>query len=120
LNFDSCGTRNQHNQCSLNISSLVDLGCTINRVAIEGCSGGSGKDCKLKRGRNASIVVDLVPDFDSEDAKMTIYTTFPVEKAWPGMDTNACNYLKCPIVNGASNTYNFAVDINSQYPTVSV
>lgn len=97
----------------------TDLKCSINKVSIEGCKGPTNKECKLKRTNNASIVIDYTPDFDADDVKLTIYSLSFGEKQWPGMNTNACEFTKCPIENGVANKYTYGVQLNPTYPVVS-
>ncbi|XP_070507033.1 mite group 2 allergen Tyr p 2-like [Chironomus tepperi] len=110
IQFHSCGDKDIYN----------DLSCTINRVAIEGCGASSGRECRLKRGFNASMVVDFTPGYDADNSKATIYAISFGEKAWPGMDTNGCNFMTCPIKNGVSNTYSYAVTVSPTYPRSTV
>ncbi|KAL7025382.1 hypothetical protein ACKWTF_013456 [Chironomus riparius] len=96
------------------------LNCAINRVAIEGCNANVTKDCSLKRGNNASMVVDFTPDFDAEDSTVTIHAISFGEKAWPGMDTNGCKFMTCPIESGVNNTYSYGVQVSYTYPLATV
>lgn len=99
---------------------FADLKCKINNVAIEGCGKSAGRECTLKRGLNASMVVDFTPDFDADNTKATIYAISFNEKAWPGMDTDGCKFMTCPIENGVPNTYSYAVEVSMKYPKVSL
>ena len=66
------------------------------------------------------MVVDFTPGYDAEDSKVTIHAITFGEKAWPGMDTNGCKFMKCPITNGVKNTYSYGVVVSPTYPRVSL
>lgn len=36
-----------------------------------------------------------------------------------GMDTNACNFMTCPVEKNVKTTYNFNLEISKKFPTVN-
>ena len=73
----------------------------------------------MKRGFNASMIAEFTPEFDADNSKVTIYAISLGEKAWPGMDTNGCKFMTCPIVSGVPNTWSYGVEVSPTYPRVS-
>lgn len=91
-------------------------------MTVEGCrKDRNSKACKVKRNVNAAININFVPDFDGEDITMMAYAVMPmIEKAFPDMDPNACNYTTCPVENGVAQTYSFGLKMAPTYPLVSI
>ncbi|KAG5671000.1 hypothetical protein PVAND_001225 [Polypedilum vanderplanki] len=111
MKFSPCNDKDEYD----------NLTCTINQVTIDGCKKerDSQNNCKLRRLHNASIVFDFTPDFDTaegDDVFLGMYTTRPAETIWPGMDTNACNHMTCPVVKNQLNHYTYFVNIPQSYP----
>lgn len=99
-----------------------DLGCTINSVTVEGCrKDKNSKACKVKRNVNAAININFVPDFSGDDVTLMAYALMPgIEKAFPDMDPNACNFTKCPMEEGVAQTYTYGLKLAASYPIVSL
>ena len=66
------------------------------------------------------MVIDFTPEFDADNSKVTMYAISIGEAAWPGMDTNGCKFMKCPIENGVANKYTYGVEVSPTYPRVSL
>lgn len=76
-------------------------------------------ECKLRRSENASISINLTPDFDGDNITILAYTTVPIEAQWPGMDSDACKFMSCPVQKDVPTTYNYAMQLTPDYPRVS-
>lgn len=52
---------------------------------------------------------------------MMAYAMLPggIEKAFPDMNENACDFMTCPVVEGTQQTYSFGLKLASSYPLVS-
>lgn len=102
-------------------NDFQDLTCTIDAVSIEGCrKDRNANACKLKRNVKAAINIDFTPDFDGDDITMMAYALMPgIEKAFPDMDENACNFTTCPVANGVKQTYSYGLKLAPSYPLVS-
>jgi len=96
----------------------IGLGCTIDSVTVEGCrKDRNSKACKVKRNVRAAINIEFTPDFEGENITMMAYALFPgMEKSFPDMDPNACNYTACPVVKGNKQTYTLGMKLSSGYP----
>lgn len=94
--------------------------CTVDSVTIEGCrKDRNSKACKLKRNVKAAINVEFTPDFDGDDISMMAYALMPgIEKAFPEMDGNACNFMKCPVTHGVQQNYTYGLKLAPTYPLV--
>lgn len=97
------------------------LECTIDSVTVGGCrKDRNSKACKLKRNVNAAINIEFTPDFDGEDITMMAYALMPgIEKSFPDMDPNACNYTTCPVAKGQKQSYTYGLKLAPTYPLVS-
>lgn len=106
---------------TFDIFSFLDLACSIDSVTVEGCrKDRNSKACKVKRNVNAAINIEFTPDFDGSDITMMAYALLPgIEKAFPDMDENACNFTSCPVTSGTKQTYTFGLKMAPTYPLVS-
>ena len=95
--------------------------CKINKVEVMGCrkERNAATECKLRRNENASISIELMPDFDGTNITMLAYTTAPIEAQWPGMDSDACKFMSCPVQKDVLTTYIYAMKLTPEYPRVS-
>lgn len=90
-------------------------------MTVEGCRKDRNSNaCKVKRNVNAAINVEFTPDFDGDDITMMAYAVMPgIEKSFPDMDSNACNFMTCPVAKNNKQTYTFGLKLAPSYPLVS-
>lgn len=60
--------------------------------------------------------MDFTPDFDASSVKVSAYAHNLNDAPFESMDTNACNYMTCPIVKDQKSTYNYFVPIEAKHP----
>ncbi|KAL7047492.1 hypothetical protein ACKWTF_002942 [Chironomus riparius] len=93
--------------------------CEINQVTIDSCKM-DYKKCILYRKENYTINVDFVPKFSSDHIKMDLFFDFinfnMLRNISYSIDTEACNFMTCPIVNGIKNTYRYRGHIPNIIP----
>lgn len=91
--------------------------CEIHNVRIN-CKLNTKKECILKRGSNYTLDMDFTPDFDAAD-QLTVTASAWVVASYadfPGQDTNACNWMTCPVVKNTRQTYTFKLSMDKNYP----
>lgn len=95
----------------------TDLACTIDEVKADCAIDRNTKACRLKRGLNYTMDVDFTPDFEGSDVTMLAYALLPLKDAeFEGMDDNACNWMKCPVVPNTQQRYTFVLSMQKSYP----
>ncbi|XP_065307491.1 mite group 2 allergen-like Ixo r 2 [Dermacentor albipictus] len=80
-----------------------DCGSTAEIISlqVEPCDS---DPCVMKRGTAARIYFEMISDQDSDTAKLEATTkVFGITLPVPGIETNMCNVVNCPIKKG--NTY---------------
>lgn len=112
--FEQC-----FNSCSPRQCSFIDLDCKVEEVTVNTCAlDSSSKACILKRGLNYTMNMEFVPDFDGSDITLLAYALLPgADAEFQGMDENACNWMTCPLVKGARQTYTFNLSMRKSYPS---
>lgn len=61
--------------------------------------------------------VNFTPDFEGDDVTMLAYALLPLsDKEFDGMDDNACNWMKCPVVANTQQLYTFNLTMSRTYP----
>lgn len=61
--------------------------------------------------------MDFTPEFEGDAFKVTAYALFPTsDAAFPGMDTDACHWMTCPVVKGVKQTYTFRLSMGHLNP----
>lgn len=61
--------------------------------------------------------MNFTPDFDGSDIEVVAYALIANrEESFSGMDTNACNFMTCPVTNGVKQNYTFNVLVDYKKP----
>lgn len=103
-----------------NIFILASRNCKINKLEAVGCRKDrkAGSECKIRRAENATFSFNFTPDFEGSDISLVIYSTAPVDAAWPEMDGEACKFMTCPLQKNVPTNYTYSQYIRPQYPKV--
>ncbi|XP_044728789.1 MD-2-related lipid-recognition protein-like [Chrysoperla carnea] len=99
----------------------VTYACDIKSVRIDPCKEAllkNKKPCKIKKGTHAGIAVDFIPKFSSDKlVNKAFWDTGFIDMEFLGMEPNACEFTKCPIVSGQEVNYNYQLEISKSWPT---
>lgn len=86
-------------------------------MTVDECVVDRDKNCKLVRGTQYFMNMNFTPDFDGSDIEMLAFTNIVgVDARFEGMDSNACNFMTCPVTNGTNQDYLFNVLVDRLKP----
>ena len=121
----------------------ADFGtATLHEVRISPCPEASKRrPCLLRKGTEVAIEVDFAPStvksVKDSSCKLTSWSRVflavaadkivgraywasrVVELPMPGMNTNACDSLNCPMAAGNNQTYRYTLPVSRSFPNVS-
>lgn len=90
--------------------------CEVSEVRVNSAIDENTGAALIKRSKNYTLEMDFTPEFDGEDITMLAYALLPGKDAkFEGMDSNACNWMKCPVVNGTQQTYSYSLAMKKIY-----
>ncbi|GBP33937.1 MD-2-related lipid-recognition protein [Eumeta japonica] len=92
--------------------------CTVTNVWIDPCRE-NPNPCRLKKGRDASIVFDFVPKFTAQRLKTEAYwANGAMEPKFTDLDPDGCKCTACPTRPDAGATFNYTLHIGKKLPSV--
>nr|AUF42067.1 group 2 allergen Sui p 2 [Suidasia pontifica] len=88
----------------------------VKKLLVSDCSGDY---CIIHKGKKLSMEADFVANQDSPTAVIKISAKVNgVELQVPGIETNGCHHMKCPLVKGQSYQFKYDMVIPQILPNV--
>lgn len=89
----------------------------MHEVTVDQCAVDDNDACKLKRGTKYFMNMNFTPDFEGDEIEVKAFTNIAgIDAEFEGMDSNACNYMTCPIEKGKTINYAFNVLVEKTKP----
>ena len=88
----------------------------VTKLEISDCSGDL---CKIKKGTKHDILVDFVANQDTANLTITMTARVAGEDFnVPGIDSNGCNHVECPLVSGKKYTLKSSLSVPKLVPSI--
>ena len=88
----------------------------MSKVEISGCSGDT---CTIHKGKPLHFVAEFTANQDSKKAEIKISGMVNgLEIPIPGVETNGCNHVKCPLVKGQKYTLIYDLTVPTILPSI--
>lgn len=111
--------------------SLV-VSCSAKNIKFENCGDTNAvksvdvvpcdaEPCQFKKGTTATMTAEGVLEKDAAAGTLTVTVELGgVEVPYPGIDTNICNKVKCPLKKGDAFKITYDIQVADYFPEVSV
>ncbi|KAH9396472.1 Phosphatidylglycerol/phosphatidylinositol transfer protein [Tyrophagus putrescentiae] len=88
----------------------------VSSVAVDGCSGDS---CVIYKSKPVHVLAEFTANQDTAKAEMQVTGTLNgLEVPIPGVETDGCKFVKCPLKKGTKYTFDYTFHIPSVVPTI--
>lgn len=88
----------------------------VKSVDVSGCSGDY---CVIHKGKPLELKADFVANQDTDKLKLKIIAKVNgIDVQVPGLDTDGCHYVKCPLKKGQEYTVDYKLNIPKIVPKV--
>jgi hypothetical protein len=105
--------------CSARNISFENCGGTnvITSVDVEPCAS---EPCQFEKGSKAVMTAQGVFEKDAASGTLTVTVELGgVEVPYPGIDSNVCNKISCPVKKGQPFEIQYEIDVADYFPEVS-
>lgn len=91
----------------------------ISLIEVIGCVGNNPNVCPLPKGKDFKLTMNFVANQDSAKAAFRFTADVGgIKIPVPGIDSDACHHLKCPLVKGEKYAYTFTMQVPKIVPNL--
>nr|ABU97461.1 group 2 allergen Ale o 2 [Aleuroglyphus ovatus] len=88
----------------------------VTKLDLSDCSG---SHCVIHKGKEFKMSADFVANQSSEKVEIKIIAKVNgLEIPVPGVESNGCNHMKCPVTKGQKYTFNYGISIPKLLPNI--
>ena len=122
ISFTDCGKSSKLNQLIANQLWHLTLSTIGNGEAqyvdVEGCTS---EPCMFKKGSKVNVKAALRANQDTPKGTLSVTVNIgDLEIEYPGIDTNICAHVQCPIKKGQLYVINYVVETYDYLRSVSI